>query len=90
MKFEIRHARNGVVLRIESEDHGGEPEEVVYQESESGNIEAFADFLRFLLDNYGPHTSRYSPQRIHVVIEPGDKYVPPTSRESHPKQGGLK
>ncbi len=76
MKCEIRHAGNGVILRVESE--GNEPaEEIVYQESEGAEIEAFADFLRTLNDHYGPSTSRYSPQRIHVVVEPGDKYEAP-------------
>ena len=76
MKCEIRRAQNGVVLRIEAE--GDEPaEEIVYQESEGQEIEAFADFLRTINDHYGPSTHRYSPQRIHVLVEPGDKYEPP-------------
>ncbi len=81
MKFEVRNANNGLVLRIESEDPEAETEEIVYQESESGEIEAFADFLRILLDNYGPSTSRYSPKRIHIVVEPGDKYEPPPGQQ---------
>ncbi|MBI5195101.1 MAG: hypothetical protein HZA10_02125 [Nitrospirae bacterium] len=81
MKFQIRNAKNGLVLRIESEDPEAETEEIVYQESESGEIEAFAEFLQVLLDNYGPSTSRYSPKRIHIVVEPGDKYEPPPGQQ---------
>ena len=61
MKFEIRRVQNGAVLRVETngEDSG---EEIVYQEQEDDEIEAFADFLRHLVDHYGPTTSRYSPK----------------------------
>lgn len=74
MKFEIRSVKNGVLLKV---DHGldeGEPEEIVYQESDGNEIEAFADFLHFLNDHYGPSTSRYSPKRIRITVEPGDKW----------------
>ena len=76
MKFEIRRVQNGAVLLVESEgkDSG---EEIVYQEQEDAEIEAFADFLRHLVDHYGPTTSRYSPKRISIRVEPGDKYEPP-------------
>ncbi|MBI2202184.1 MAG: hypothetical protein HYU43_09650, partial [Armatimonadetes bacterium] len=76
MKFEIRRVRNGAVLRVEA-DGAEDGEEVVYQETESDEIEAFADFLRHLLEHYGPTTSRYSPKRICILVEPGDKYQPP-------------
>ncbi len=78
VKFEIHHAANGVILRIEDDAPDAAAEDVVYQEREDDEIEAFAEFLRHLLDHYGPATSRYSPKRIHVVVEPGDKYEPPT------------
>lgn len=77
MKFEIRSARNGVILRVESDEPDAAPEEVVYQERDGDDVEAFADFLRHLVDHYGPTTSRYSPKRIHVTVEPGDKFEPP-------------
>ena len=82
MKFEIRHAANGVILRVEDDAPGASPEEVVYQEREDDDVEVFADFLRHLVDHYGPTTSRYSAKRIHVVVEPGDKYEPPEPRVS--------
>jgi len=75
MKFDIRRVQYGVVLRVETD--GAEPgEEIVYQEQEDGEVEAFADFLRHLVEHYGPTTSRYSPKRITIRIDPGDKYEP--------------
>lgn len=77
MKIEIRNAVNGVVLRIDRDSLEEHPEEIVYQKSGDAEVEAFADFLRFLLEEYGPVSSRYSPKRIHVIVEPGDKYESP-------------
>jgi hypothetical protein len=80
MKIEIRRVQNGAILSIEEDD---EVNEVVYQEGgEAGEIEAFADFLRHLTNNYGPQTSRYSPKRVHISVEPGDKYEPPWTTTS--------
>ena len=59
MKFEVCRAQNGAVLRVEPDDPHAEPEEVVYQERDDDEIEAFADFLRHVVDHYGPTTSRY-------------------------------
>jgi len=64
---------NGLILEIRYRDDSDDENEVVYQEMED-EVEAFAEFLRFLTDEYGPPTSRYSPKRIHVIVEPGDKY----------------
>jgi hypothetical protein len=75
MKFEIRRVRNGAVLRVEPGDNGPD-EEVGCQEREDDEIEAFAEFLRELLERYGPTTNRYSPKRIKILVEPGDKYDP--------------
>jgi hypothetical protein len=78
MRFEIRAVHNGAILRVETDGPDGtETEELVYQEIDGGEIEAFAAFLRELNDHYGPSTSRYSPRRIHVIVEPGDKYEEP-------------
>lgn len=52
MKFEIRHAANGVILRVEDRETDESPEEVVYQEREDDEIEAFAEFLRHILDGF--------------------------------------
>jgi len=77
MKIEIRAVRNGAVLRVEPEQPGDEAEEFVYQETDSAEIEAFADFLRLVLDHYGPTSNRYSPKRIHILVQPGDKHERP-------------
>jgi hypothetical protein len=74
MKFEIHPAKNGIVLTVDHGIEGEAPEEIVYQEVEGNEVQAFADFLHFINDNYGPSTSRYSPQRIYITIEPGDKW----------------
>ncbi len=77
MRFELRRATNGVVLRIE-DDIGEqvETEEFVYQEAddESNDIEAFADLLRAVNEHWGPSTSRYSAKRIYIRVGPGDKH----------------
>jgi len=80
MKFEIRRVQNGIVLRVEADSEEG-ADELVYQERESDDVEAFADFLRELTDQYGPTTSRYSPKRVYIRVEPGDKYEPPQAEE---------
>ena len=46
MKFEIRRVQNGAVLRIEPDYPDAETEEAVYQETETDDLEAFADFFR--------------------------------------------
>lgn len=77
MKFEIHRAANGAILRVEADAPDTPPDEVVYQEREDDEVEAFAEFLRHLLEHYGPVTSRYSAKRIHIVVDAGDKYVEP-------------
>jgi hypothetical protein len=75
MRFDIRLAKNGAILRIEADNEAGSAaEEIVYQEADGGEIEAFAEFLRAAEGNDGPTTSRYSPKRIRIIVEPGDKY----------------
>lgn len=78
MLFEIRHAKNGLVLKVTDKYDEG-PKEIVFQEKydDEEDVECFADFLRLLDDQFGPSTSRYSPKRIYVRVEPGDKYEGP-------------
>lgn len=68
-KFKIKKAKNGLIL-IDQEG-----ERVVFQDDDNDSIDNFADFLRYLCDEYSPMTSRYSPKRIHVIVKPGDKYA---------------
>ncbi len=39
-------------------------------------MEAFVELLWRVTDLIGPTTSRYSPHRIKISFEPGDKYDP--------------
>jgi hypothetical protein len=74
-RYEVRRAQNGWVLRIERPAAtGAEITELVYQERYDDEVECFADFLRALADEFGPTTSRYSPKRLYITVEPGDKY----------------
>jgi len=91
MRFDIRFATNGVILRIEAdEDAGSVAEEIVFQETDGGEIEAFAELLRAVDENYGPTTSRYSPKRIRILVEPGDKYEGASDSESPPDSKSLR
>ena len=74
MRFEIRSAGNGWIVRVEEpSSDGGEADEFVCQDRYDDEVECFADFLRTLNDRFGPSTGRYSPKRIYIVVEPGDK-----------------
>lgn len=72
MIFEIRKARNGYVLKVSGREDA--PEEIVCREKYDDEVECFADFLRYLDEEYGPSTSRYSQKRITINVEPGDKF----------------
>lgn len=78
MKFEIKRAKNGYFVTVTDLDvtDPSAQEVFVFQEKydEGEEVEAFAELLREMLDSYGPSTSRYSPKRIYICIEPGDKY----------------
>ena len=73
MKYEIKAAKNGLILTVTDKDL---KEEIVYQEKHDDEVECFADFLHHLNDQYGPSTSRYSEKRIYIRVEPGDKFEP--------------
>ena len=75
MIFEIRRVRNGIILKVADKDLS-EVNEIVYQEKYDDEVECFADFLRYLDEEYGPTTSRYSEKRIYIKVEPGDKFDP--------------
>lgn len=70
----LEQARNGWILR----DKQDQELEHVYVFSEGGtekeSIESFARLLWLVTDLCAPTTSRYSPHRIKITIEPGDKY----------------
>ncbi len=71
MVIKVRQAKNGLILEAVV---GDSPlEEVAYQERYDDEVECFADLLRLLDEHFGPTTSRYSPKRIYVRVEQGDK-----------------
>ena len=74
MQFEIKKADNGYIFMLKEADLG---ETLVFQELHEDRIDCFADFLRTILDNYGPTDSRYSEKRIYITVEHGDKYLCP-------------
>ena len=75
MRFEIRHAQNGWILKVETPSSDGvEANEMVCQERHEDEVDCFANFLRLLNDEFGSSTSRYSPKRIFIRVEPGDKH----------------
>ena len=73
MRFEIKYAKNGLIVSCDSEEHP-----MVFQElsDELEDVEAWACFLRELTNMYGPDAcrSRYSAKRVYVEVRPGDKY----------------
>lgn len=70
----IQMARNGWIVR----DKQDEEIEHVYVFSDGDTdkdaIDGFVKLLWTLNDLCGPTTSRYSPHRIQIKIEPGDKW----------------
>jgi len=78
MIFEVEYAKNGSVVKVTGPN--GEADTYTFQECEGHEIEAFAELLWAILDNYGPSTSRYSPKRIYIEVRPGDKYESPKKK----------
>lgn len=74
MKFDVRRVKNGLILEVKGESSEVE-EEIVFQENYDDEVEGFANFLRYLNEEYGPSTNRYSPKRIYIRVEPGDKFM---------------
>lgn len=72
MKFNIKRHKNGLVICLKDEAEG-----IVYSEKNEDEIEGWAQFLRELTDSYGPQDhGRYSEKRLHITIQPGDKWEP--------------
>jgi hypothetical protein len=83
VRLELTRVRNGCVVEIwqPPKDEGGHAQ-VVYQarhcgddDEEANSVEAFADLLRFLLEEYGPQTRKDSPKRIRILVEPGEDWA---------------
>lgn len=69
MKYEMKRQKNGWLFKAEDEDQG-----IVCREDFENEHEAWKYFLYEILETYGPTDNRYSPKRVRVVIEAGDKY----------------
>jgi hypothetical protein len=74
MIFDIKYAKNGYVLNISDPGDPELNEIMVFEESDTSEVQAFASCLHAILDSIGPSTSRYSKERIYIDIRPGDKH----------------
>ena len=74
MRVEIVSAMNGYEMTLFGDGDGLERLFVYQSESEETDVESLSDMLRALVDEIGPLTSRYSPKRLYIRVEPGDKY----------------
>ena len=75
MKFEIKAVKNGVLVDasyLHTDDAA--TEQYVAQSIEDTPMQAFAEMLNVLVDNYAPTSSRYSDERIYILVRPGDKH----------------
>jgi len=79
IKIEI--VENGWLITDETDPDG--PRKLVFQRDDAVAInpsqetmEAFVELLWRVNDLIGPTTSRYSPHRLKISLEPGDKYDP--------------
>ena len=79
IKIEI--VENGWLITDETDPDG--PRKLVFQRDDDVAInpsqqtmEAFVELLWRVTDLIGPTTSRYSPHRLKISLEPGDKYDP--------------
>ena len=74
MIFQIRRVKNGLILKVITEEKNASKDEIVYQEKFDDEVDCFAGFLHYLNEEYGPTTSRHSKKRIFIAIKPGDKF----------------
>ena len=75
MRFDITAVSNGTLVEasyLHTED--ADTEQYVSQSIEDTPTRAFAEMLRVLVDNYAPMSSRYSEERIYILVRPGDKH----------------
>jgi hypothetical protein len=78
MKFDLRRAKNGWILKYCDDES---PEEIVGLEDENDEHEAFRSFLYEIMSHYGPSDSKYSPKRLRIVALPGNDYEGPLEDE---------
>jgi hypothetical protein len=67
MKFEIKRAKNGYILKFTDGDY-------VYAETEENELDTFRNFLNLLIDNIGPMENKYGHEVLRIVKLPGRKW----------------
>jgi len=65
----IKMVQNGIIIQDKHDT-------CVFEEDDKATeVETFANALRHINMLLGPSTSKYSPQRIYVNVEPGYDYI---------------
>lgn len=80
MKLEIQSAGNGWIVTCKTGSPEDQDEIMVFEGADNcevdpnQDVDKFADLLWYVSAQMGPSTGRYSPKRIKISVEPGDKY----------------
>ena len=85
MKFEIKSAINGCILKVQTDNwlmrlyyrlryREVQSWSYAYQDDYDNEHEAWQAFLDQLDRYFGPEDSSYKPQRIHTIIKPGNDH----------------
>lgn len=81
MKLVIESVLNGWVISYKDDDN--QTQKMAYSygfqvgdycKEGVSDVKAFQSVLYDINEMLGPHTGRYSEERIHINVEPGDKY----------------
>ena len=79
--IKIETVDNGWIITDETDPDGPkklvvECEDLLHINPSLETMESFCSLLRRVSDLIGPSTSRYSPHRLKISLEPGDKHDP--------------
>lgn len=75
MKLIIETIANGWLVRTDDGENVSYPMAFAHdEESKENEVKVFSDVLYYINEEIGPTTSRYDKARIHVDVQPGDKY----------------
>lgn len=86
--FRVGEAANGYI--VESRDASMLAVFEAGEYDENGEVDCFVNLLRFILEQHGPSTSRYSAKRIYIEVRPGDKYEPSASEDKSRAKGSRR
>lgn len=75
--FSVLSASNGWIVQVY--DNGNIDKSIVFEEKADNEcsdkeVAAFADLLRWILENYGPSGKDFTKHNIYVDIRPGDEF----------------